>query len=99
LNEKEQMKKFKLIYGDIKQEIKNITKDLDDDNIFENNLLNKKTYRDKNDDKAHKSASSKEKEKSESNNRKLEKEDNKEDIVATKKINLFLKKKEKRFEK
>jgi hypothetical protein len=28
LNEKEQMKKFKLIYGDIKQEIKNITKDL-----------------------------------------------------------------------
>jgi hypothetical protein len=99
LNEKEQMKKFKLIYGDIKQEIKNITKDLDDDNIFENNLLNKKTYRDKNDDKAHKSASSKEKEKSESNNRKLEKEDNKEDIVATKNDKFISEKKRERVRK
>ena len=82
LNEKEQIKKFQLLYGDIKQEIKNITKDLDDDNIFENDLLNKKTYRDNNDDKAHKSESSKEKENSESNERKLEKEDNKEDMKA-----------------
>ena len=43
--------------------------------------------------------SSKEKEKSESNNRKLEKEDNKEDIVATKNDKFISEKKEKEFEK